>query len=645
MTQSQSFLDCEEVDDFEILEKYSQNTKTKTQTQSFLNSDDDEYLSSIDLNNLPQKSNNSSQVDTNSQEFQYAQIIPTTQTSRIPNPKPPIQQLQPVKKKNCIIRADILEPGFVYFSHLEEAEQIYRANSGIIEIVNSRQLWKIPFKNYRRVITALKNPSNSFTAILDLPPDSIFQSMFTFRPQKLSLQVLNNLPERLQSSLYPHQKESVLYAASRHFRVFIADDMGLGKTIEAVAIACATKFPKESRVVVLAPNHLVSTWVDAFLKWTNICQSNINIVLKTEKISPKPLLIASYSAAVRLTESIQSLDYDLVIVDESHEIKNVKTQIYQKISPILSKSKYLVLLSGTPMTRPSELYPQIRLLLPQVFPSFKDFGARYCHGEFNSFGHFETTGCTHSEELKTVLENLIMLRREKDAVLTDLPVKKRFHVMLNYTPSPAMKEQVEQMRIHRIALATGMETMKAEQNTIMTTAFSLTGIDKLPAVIDWLRGSEFRRTFLIENRKCLIFAFHRNVLEGLTKWITDQELQCITIMGSTPRDQRDFLFREFKMNPDCKIAVLSIEIASTGITLTEASLVVFAEFKWTPSDHQQAENRVHRIGQNRDVEIYYLHAEGSLDDRIWEILERKLAVISSVISSKTKTFETDTNAK
>ena len=83
----------------------------------------------------------------------------------------------------------------------------------------------------------------------------------------------------------------------------------------------------------------------------------------------------------------------------------------------------------------------------------------------NSFGHFEANGCTHSEELRTVLEQLIMLRREKDEVLTDLPIKKRFHIMLDYIPSPQMKEQVEQMRIHRIALATGMETMKTEQNT------------------------------------------------------------------------------------------------------------------------------------------------------------------------------------
>jgi SWI/SNF-related matrix-associated actin-dependent regulator 1 of chromatin subfamily A len=91
--------------------------------------------------------------------------------------------------------------------------------------------------------------------------------------------------------------------------------------------------------------------------------------------------------------------------------------------------------------------------------------------------------------------------------------------------------------------------------------------------------------------------------------------------------------------------VLSIEVAATGLTLVQASIVVFAELKWTPADHQQAEDRVHRIGQARDVEIFYLHAQGSIDDRIWEILEKKLVMISNVIATKTVTFETDTNAQ
>ncbi|OHT00303.1 putative SMARCAL1-like protein [Tritrichomonas foetus] len=587
--------------------------------RSFLDSDDDDLLISIleQIDGPPKK----------------PEIITVQQLNK---------QI-PVRKKRLLIHADILEHGFVYFTHATETEPIYKANSGTQTFINSKPFWKIPYQNYRRVLNALKSPSNIFEATIDTPPDIIFTAMFTFRPKQTSATILSSLPQKLQSALYPHQRESVLFAASHSFRVFLADDMGLGKTIEAVAIACAAGFPK-TRVVVVAPNHLVNTWVDAFLKWTNIFQSNINVLLRSEKITSTPLVIASYNVAVRKSDEICALDYDIVIADECHEFKNSKTQIYQRVSPIINKAKYLVLLSGTPMNRPSELFPQLQLLLPRVFSSFKDFGMRYCRGETNAHGYFEATGCTHSDELKTVLEQLVLLRREKDEVLTDLPTKKRFHVMLDYVPSQEMKEQIEQMRVHRIALATGMDTMKIEQSMMMTTTFSLTAVDKLPSVLNWFCGSEFRRAFFVEQRKCLVFAYHRSVIDGVTSWMTEQGVKCISINGSTPRDQRDCLFREFKTDPECKVAVLSIEIAATGITLTEASLVVFAELKWTPSDHQQAEDRVHRIGQKSDVEIYYLHAEGSLDDRIWEILGNKLIVISSVITSKTKTFETDTNA-
>ena len=546
-------------------------------------------------------------------------------------------------KTKIMIRTDILEPQYIYFAHSTAAESIYKNNGGVQAFISSKPYWKIPLKNYRRTIAALKSTSNSFIPTFDVPPDPVVNAMCNFKPKPVSSSLFKNIPEKLQNALYPHQKESIFFAASHSFRVFLADDMGLGKTIEAVAIACAAGFPKTCRAIVLAPNHLVNNWTNAFLKWTNIFQSQINVLIRSEKITSTPLVIISYSLCSRKSVEIMGLDYDIVIADECHEFKNSKTQLFQKVSPIINKAKYLILLSGTPMVKPSELYPQLKLLLPRVFNSFIDFGTRYCHGEMKQ-GYFDAHGCTHPDELRVVLEHLVMLRRQKDEVLADLPVKKRYHIMLQYTPSPEMREQIEKMRVNRISLVSGMETMKPEQNTIMTTAFSLNGKDKLPSVLDWFCCSEFRRVFFHEQRKCLIFAYHRNVIDGIYQWMIEQGVKCISITGSTPKDQRELLFNQFKTDPETKIAVLSIEISATGITLTEASLVIFAEFKWAPADHLQAEDRVHRIGQKRDVEIFYLHAPGSLDDRIWEIISKKLLVISTVISSKTKNLETDINA-
>jgi SWI/SNF-related matrix-associated actin-dependent regulator 1 of chromatin subfamily A len=226
----------------------------------------------------------------------------------------------------------------------------------------------------------------------------------------------------------------------------------------------------------------------------------------------------------------------------------------------------------------------------------------------------------------------------------ELPQKKRFHVKLQFRPSAELVDMMGIIRAQHISIAAGMESMKTEQSVFITKALSLSAREKLPAVLDWFCASEFRRSFFFESRKCLVFAHHLVMLNGIHEWLLEQEVGCICITGATPRDQREAQLVRFRTDPECKAAVLSIDVAATGLTLVQASLVVFAELKWTPAGHQQAEDRVHRIGQERDVEIFYLHGEGSIDDRIWQILEKKLVMISTVIASKTITFETNHHA-
>ncbi|KAH0794628.1 SWI/SNF-related matrix-associated actin-dependent regulator of chromatin subfamily A-like protein 1 [Histomonas meleagridis] len=553
----------------------------------------------------------------------------------------PVQKVIPRKKIPVI--ANLIDENTVQFSDSPELQQTYVANQAVHVFVDQNSFWNIPIKNYRRVINALKK-SEAFDVNLDVIPDTIFTAISTFKPKPTDPSMLNSLPKKILTSLMNHQRESILFAISRSFRVFIADAMGLGKTIEAISCACVAGFPNKARVIVFAPLEMVSTWFDSFLKYTNISTSNINMVLKSQKIPPTPLTIISYSAAQRATENLLQIDYDMAIVDESHVLKNSKTKTYTSIFPILSKVKYLILLSGTPtLNRPSELFSQLKLLLPKVFSSFIEFANRYCHGGLNSLGHFEANGCTHAEELKFVLQHLVMIRREKDEVL-DLPQKRRYHILLNYSPSTSMREKMSQVRVSQLAICSGMQTMKTEHTKVLTSLYSETAHEKLESILNWFCSADFRRPFFNENRKCLIFARHLFVLNGIQDWMTKQGIDCITISGATQRIQRDALLNRFRTTPECKVSILGLDVASTGITLTEASLVVFAEFAWTPGEHLQAEDRVHRIGQKRDVEIYYLHAPGSLDDRIWELLENKLNVISLVISSNVKTFETDLGA-
>lgn len=545
------------------------------------------------------------------------------------------------EKKDIVnITAKIVDENTIQFSNSCKTESILKANGGVQIYENQNTFWNVPLKKYRIIINALNNKENDFEPKFELPPDSIFNAIATYRPIKTNPEMLNKLPKKILSKIMNHQRETILYAISRKFRILIADDMGLGKTIEAISCACAAGFPNNFKVIVFAPNEMLSSWFDNFLKYTDICTTDINMVKKPQKIAQAPLTIVSYSAALRSLEYFKEIHFDMAIVDESHNLRNPKTQTYKAVYPILSKVKYLLLLSGTPsLSHPSDLFTQLHLLQPKIFFSFINYGKRYCDGKFNAQGLFEANGCTNSEELKFVLQYLLMIRRQKDEVL-DLPPKKRFHVLLDYFPSNAMKERMSQIRVFQLAIGIGMQTIKFEHSKVLMSLYSETANDKLESILNWLCSAEFRRPFFIENRKCLIFAHHISIISGIENWMNKQNIRCISITGKQTRIQRDSAFNQFRTDNNCRVAILSIDIASTGITLIEASLVVFAEFTWTPSDHLQAEDRVHRIGQKRDVEIFYLHAPGSLDDRIWEILEKKLTVVGSVIPSNVKTFDT-----
>lgn len=146
------------------------------------------------------------------------------------------------------------------------------------------------------------------------------------------------------------------------------------------------------------------------------------------------------------------------------------------------------------------------------------------------------------------------------------------------------------------------------------SAFKLTGQAKIPAVC------EFVSTLLDNGCKFLLFAYHLSVLDAVEQLLVKRqrtERQClgyIRIDGGVDPTQRHNLVNQFQSSEAFRVALLSISAGGHGLTLTAANAVVFAELMWTPSLMQQAEDRAHRIGQTSGVNVYYLHASGTLDE-------------------------------
>ncbi|KAE9455035.1 hypothetical protein C3L33_13073, partial [Rhododendron williamsianum] len=179
---------------------------------------------------------------------------------------------------------------------------------------------------------------------------------------------------------------------------------------------------------------------------------------------------------------------------------------------------------------------------------------------------------------------------------------------------------------------------------------------KIPAVLDYLG------TVIEAGCKFLIFAHHqpmidsiyqflqvmlvfsvkdmqtRSILIGTTK-SQKKKVGCIRIDGSTPAASRQALVTDFQEKDSIKAAVLSIKAGGVGITLTAASTVIFAELSWTPGDIIQAEDRAHRIGQVSSVNVYYLLANDTVDDIIWDVVQSKLENLGQMLDGHERTLE------
>ncbi|XP_022246250.1 SWI/SNF-related matrix-associated actin-dependent regulator of chromatin subfamily A-like protein 1 isoform X2 [Limulus polyphemus] len=443
---------------------------------------------------------------------------------------------------------------------------------------------------------------------------------------------LSNLDLKLQNSLLPFQRKGVSFGIYKGGRLLIADDMGLGKTIQAIGIA--DYYKDEWPLLIVAPSSVRYTWAEAFHTWLpSLDPQEINVVNSSkDSVSGSKVVIMSYDILTRKVKFIQNQKFQVVIMDESHFLKNFKSARTQAALVVMKTCKRVILLSGTPaLSRPMELYTQISAINNKVFPNYTDFGIRYCNGKIMPWG-WDFTGSSHMTELQLLLEETVMIRRLKAEVITQLPAKRRQMVLLDPSVVHSHKKILEFMskEVNRTNLH-GME-----RRGKLLQYFRETGFAKLSAICDYIKD------LLEAERKFLCFGHHQSVLDAICKSIKEKGIQYIRIDGSTSSETRKQLCDKFQFNDTVRVAVLSITAANSGINLTAAHMVIFAELFWNPGILTQAEDRAHRIGQQDSVVVQYLVAQGTADDHIWPLVQKKLEILNKAGLSKDNFSDADT---
>ncbi|KAF0311821.1 SWI/SNF-related matrix-associated actin-dependent regulator of chromatin subfamily A-like protein 1 [Amphibalanus amphitrite] len=487
--------------------------------------------------------------------------------------------------------------------------------------------WSFPVSRHDQLMAALK-PLHPGVAVAPLPAH-VLRCLRQPAPDAGKVD-LSALDATLLEALMPFQREGIKMGVARDGRVLLADDMGLGKTIQAIGIASHFH---DWPLLVVCPSSMRYQWRNEFLRFLPSQHPSTIMVMDSSKdfTTEARVLIVSYDLLSRCSKQLRDVGFRSVIMDESHNLKNPKAARTRAALPLLRAARRALLLSGTPaLSRPVELYTQISAIDRKFMPVFNDFGLRYCDGKRNAWG-WDFSGSSRMTELQILLERRIMIRRLKRDVITQLPSKQRHLVLLDPGQVHCRTKKMNAMET-RMAKAS---LKAAERRGALLEYFRETATAKLPAVCSYLED------LLDSGAKFICFAHHRVVMDAVCELLERRKDQHIRIDGSTQAAQRKRECDRFQSGSAVRVAVLSITAANTGLTLTAASLVVFAELFWNPGVLTQAEDRAHRIGQQDSVQIRYLVARGTADDHIWPLVQRKLDVLNRAGLSKDDFTEAD----
>ena len=428
----------------------------------------------------------------------------------------------------------------------------------------------------------------------------------------------NDLPEKIRKSLYNFQMEGIKFGINHHCRFLLADEMGVGKTLQAISLAYI--YRESWPVLVVCPGSMKYNWKGEIQTWLGLKDYRINIINSSrQKLSQEAYFyIISYDLMRNVIRKMRQMTFDFVILDEAHSIKNKDSLRAKNILPIAVRAKRLIIMTGTPLlAKPYEGYPLLYALRPDIFCYFKKFAYRYCDPQPTPMG-INWSGTSNTKELHWIL-SCLMVRRLKSDVLNQLPPKRRQKIEI------ATNEKV----IHELKRT--RKNVKGRKGTL--ECYTLTSKAKIEGVLAYISD------IIDAKEKFIVFAYHHEMLDALEKLCKEKRIDYMRIDGTTKQETRYQYVNYFQLNKSCQVAILSIIAASTGITLTAAHMVIFAELTWTPSIMIQAEDRVHRIGQKSEfVDIKYLYGKETLDDFILDKLQKKLTIVSTTLDDKQANF-------
>lgn len=455
------------------------------------------------------------------------------------------------------------------------------------------------------------------------------------------------IPPKLNAELRTYQKIGYKWLRTlEQYKMggILADDMGLGKTIQLLAVILSYVQKNKENVkpsIIICPSSLALNWYNEIQKFTPtlkalvISDDYLERKRKIEEIGKYQVIITSYDSLKRDIDLYENYCFKYVVADEAQYIKNNNTKNSKAIKTINAETKFA--LTGTPIENSlSELWSIFDFIMPGYLYKYKKFKELY-----------ETPIIKEQNEdvmnkLKKQIEPFV-LRRTKGEVLTELPDKtvtilnnemseEQYNIYMSYM-AQARKEIMSQIDIN------GFEK---SQIKILSLLMRLRQICCHPKLfLREYEGESSKLNQCIEiiqdavlgGHKILLFSSYTSMFEIIEEKLKNIGVKYLKLTGQTKVGERIELVDKFNTNENIKVFLISLKAGGTGLNLTGADMVIHYDPWWNLSAENQATDRTYRIGQKRNVQVYKLITKNSIEEKIYELQQKKAKLIDNMLST------------
>ncbi|WP_349407304.1 DEAD/DEAH box helicase [Pseudalkalibacillus sp. SCS-8] len=494
-------------------------------------------------------------------------------------------------------------------------------------------------------LVGVNSKSNEFDSDIDLKMDREVQDYLEhfLKPTEDAYEI----PDQLQGDLRPYQLKGFQWLRAQRDKrigVCLADDMGLGKTIQAITYLLDLE-PQSEPHLIVCPTSVLTNWKQELERFAPTLQVLVHHGAERAKTQEAfysemegiDVIVTSYALLLRDQELFEDLKWNAIILDEAQMIKNPTTKQSRLVRSL--KSIHRIALTGTPMeNRLEELWSIADFLNPGYLGNRTTFNQQFIRP-------IEKEGKKERIDVLKRLIQPILLRRSKQqtSIVDELPEKTetKIHCPLTKEQASLYQTVVDQIR-EKLSSTQGME----RRGAILGGITKLKQVCNHPSLLTWddpvVAHSGKIQTFMKilkeqvkDGEKALVFTQYVKMGDLLKEMLTQEmkNLKVFFLHGGIPSQKRAEMLKDFKETKSKRcVFILSIRAGGVGLNLTEANHVFHLDRWWNPAVENQATDRAFRIGQQQNVSVYKMITNGTLEEGIDKMIERKSHLTSQIVS-------------